>query len=51
MVRKIRRFAPYKIAVLHGGPGALGDAALLAKPLAAGWGLLNRFNPNIRLTR
>lgn len=34
MVRKYG-VAPYKIAVLHGGPGALGDAALLAETIGS----------------
>jgi len=32
--------APYRTAVLHGGPGASGSAAPLARELATGFGIL-----------
>lgn len=34
---------PYKLAVLHGGPGAVGDAAPLAFELGRSWGVLEPF--------
>jgi pimeloyl-ACP methyl ester carboxylesterase len=32
--------APYEIAVIHGGPGAAGEMAPVARELASGWGVL-----------
>ena len=32
--------APFTVAVLHGGPGALGSMAAVARTLAADWGVL-----------
>ncbi len=32
--------APFKVAVIHGGPGAAGDMAPVARELASGWGVL-----------
>ena len=32
--------APYKIAVIHGGPGAAGEMAPVAHELSSGWGVL-----------
>ena len=35
--------APYKIAVIHGGPGAGGEMAPIARELASSWGVLEPF--------
>lgn len=32
--------APYNIAIIHGGPGAAGEMAPVARELASGWGVL-----------
>ena len=35
--------APYKVAVVHGGPGAPGEMAPVARELASEWGVLEPF--------
>jgi pimeloyl-ACP methyl ester carboxylesterase len=39
---KLRKYGrpPFKVAVIHGGPGAGGEMAPVARRLAAGWGVL-----------
>ncbi|MGB2768190.1 MAG: alpha/beta hydrolase [Candidatus Zixiibacteriota bacterium] len=32
--------APFRVAVIHGGPGAAGEMAPVARELASGWGVL-----------
>ena len=32
--------SPFKVAVIHGGPGACGEMAPVARALASGWGVL-----------
>jgi pimeloyl-ACP methyl ester carboxylesterase len=32
--------APFKVAVIHGGPGAAGEMASVARELSSGWGVL-----------
>ena len=32
--------APFNVAVIHGGPGAAGEMAAVARELASGWGVL-----------
>ena len=42
LVKKLRTYGnpPFNIAVIHGGPGAAGEMAPVARELASGWGLL-----------
>ena len=44
-MKNLRKYgkAPYKIAVIHGGPGAGGEMAPIARELASGWGVLEPF--------
>ena len=41
-MKKLRTYgkAPFKVAVIHGGPGAAGEMAPVARELASGWGVL-----------
>ena len=41
-MKNLRKYGktPYKIAVIHGGPGAGGEMAPVARELASGWGVL-----------
>jgi pimeloyl-ACP methyl ester carboxylesterase len=41
-VRNLRTYgkAPFNVAVIHGGPGAGGEMAPVARQLASGWGVL-----------
>jgi len=41
-LRNLRRYgkAPFNVAVIHGGPGAVGEMAPVARELASGWGVL-----------
>ncbi len=41
-MQNLRRYgvAPYTVAVIHGGPGAAGEMAPVARELASGWGVL-----------
>jgi len=41
-MRKLRAHgvAPFNVAVIHGGPGAAGEMAPVARRLASGWGVL-----------
>ena len=41
-MKNLRKYgkAPYKIAVIHGGPGAGGEMVPVARELASGWGVL-----------
>lgn len=42
IIEKLRKYGkpPYKIAVLHGGPGALGEMASVARELSQEWGII-----------
>jgi hypothetical protein len=44
-MKNLRKYgkAPYKIAVIHGGPGAGGEMAPIARELASDWGVLEPF--------
>jgi pimeloyl-ACP methyl ester carboxylesterase len=41
-MRNLRKYgrAPFSVAVIHGGPGAPGEMAPVARELASGWGVL-----------
>ena len=41
-MRNLRTYgqAPFTVAVIHGGPGAAGEMAPVARELASGWGIL-----------
>jgi pimeloyl-ACP methyl ester carboxylesterase len=41
--------APYSVAVVHGGPGAAGEMAPVARELASGWGVLEPLQTAISL--
>ncbi len=42
---------PFKIAVIHGGPGALGEMQPIARFLASNWGVLEPFQTEISLEK
>lgn len=42
--------APYRVAVVHGGPGAAGEMAPVAAELAAEWGILEPFQTALSVT-
>lgn len=42
--------APFKLAVIHGGPGAAGEMAPVARELAFGWGVLEPLQEAASLT-
>ncbi len=41
-MKNLRKYgkAPFKVAVIHGGPGAGGEMAPVARELSSGWGIL-----------
>jgi pimeloyl-ACP methyl ester carboxylesterase len=41
-LNKLRKYgkAPFKVAVIHGGPGAGGEMAPVARELSSAWGIL-----------
>lgn len=41
-MEKLRKYGrlPFRVAVIHGGPGAPGSVAPVARELSAGWGVL-----------
>ncbi|MGB8657968.1 MAG: alpha/beta hydrolase [Candidatus Zixiibacteriota bacterium] len=41
--------APFNVAVIHGGPGAAGEIAPVARELASGWGVLEPLQTNSSL--
>lgn len=50
-MKNLRKYgrAPYRIAVIHGGPGACGEMAPVARELASGWGILEPLQTAISL--
>jgi len=41
-MKNLRKYgnSPFSIAVIHGGPGAPGEMAPVARELSSGWGIL-----------
>jgi hypothetical protein len=44
-MKNLRKYgkSPFNVAVIHGGPGAPGEMAPVARELSSGWGVLEPF--------
>jgi pimeloyl-ACP methyl ester carboxylesterase len=52
-IRNLRKYgrAPFNVAVIHGGPGAPGEMAPVARELASEWGVLEPFQTAASIKR